>query len=89
VEKRRKLPKQWKTIASKEDPPHKIDLATFKKILYWMNRKRFAGDFIVQFTGKDDVIQVMYVESTPQYRPVTSVDDIEEIIESLTEGEEE
>lgn len=80
---------RWKTVYSQEDPPHRISFAKLKEILYWIAKKKFRGELVVQFPGKDNIVQVLYIASTPQYIPITNVDDIDEIIKSQTEGEEE
>lgn len=83
------IPKKFKTVHSVADPPHRIDFATFNKIFYWLCKKKFRGELVLQFPGKDNMLQLLYIESTPQYIPITKVDDIENIINSDTEGEEE
>jgi hypothetical protein len=70
-------------------PYYRIDSAAFQKIIYWMMKHKTKGQFIVELFGNEDVIALTYVASTPQYIPITSVDDIENIINPDTEGDEE
>jgi hypothetical protein len=70
-------------------PYYRIDSATFQRLIYWMMKHKIKGQFIVELFGNEDAIAMTYVASTPQYIPVTSEDDIENIINLDTEEDEE